>query len=80
MTSGGARSLASADEPVRRYFEHAVGGGAADARGVRLAMAGWIKVGRWLPFVADWEGGWWFGTERYDRFFEAEIRDAQILR
>jgi len=43
-------------------------------------MAGWIKVGRWLPFVADWEGGWWFGTERYDRFFEAEIRDAQILR
>ena len=24
--------------------------------------------------------GWWFGTERYDPFFEAEIRDAQILR
>jgi hypothetical protein len=23
--------------------------------------------------------GWWFGTDRYEPFFEAEITDAQIL-
>jgi hypothetical protein len=50
-------SLAGLDEPVRRYFTHAIHTGAPLRRGVRLGMRGRIKVGPpWLGFKADWEG------------------------
>jgi hypothetical protein len=45
--------LAGLDEPVRRYFSHAVSDGAALSNGVRIAMSGRIKVGLWLPFTAE---------------------------
>ena len=45
--------LAGLDEPVRRYFKHAIGDGAALPNGVRMAMSGRIKVGLWLPFTAE---------------------------
>jgi hypothetical protein len=45
--------LAGLDEPVRRYFSHAISDGAALPTGVRLAMSGRIKVGLWLPFTAE---------------------------
>jgi hypothetical protein len=44
--------LARLDEPVRRYFTHAISEGAA-VTGVRVTMAGRIKVARWLPFSAE---------------------------
>ena len=40
----------SLDEPVQRYFRHAIRNGARTGRGVRLAMSGRIRVGPWLPF------------------------------
>ncbi|MEA2380050.1 MAG: hypothetical protein QOH72_21 [Solirubrobacteraceae bacterium] len=45
--------LAGLDEPVRRYFSHAISDGAALPSGVRMAMSGRIKVGLWLPFTAE---------------------------
>ena len=45
--------LEGLDEPVRRYFSHAISDGAALPRGVRMAMSGRIKVGLWLPFTAE---------------------------
>ena len=45
--------LAGLDEPVRRYFIHAIGDGAWLPHGVRMAMRGRIKVGLWLPFTAE---------------------------
>jgi hypothetical protein len=48
-------TLAGLDEPVRRYFEHALHGDAHRARGVRLEMKGRIRAGRWLPFSARQE-------------------------
>ena len=45
--------LAGLDEPVRRYFSHAIVDGAALPKGVRMAMSGRIKVGLWLPFTAE---------------------------
>jgi hypothetical protein len=45
--------LAGLDEPVRRYFSHAISDGAALPSGVRIAMSGRIKVGLWLPFTAE---------------------------
>ena len=45
--------LAGLDEPVRRYFSHAIRDGAALPDGVRMAMSGRIKVGVWLPFSAE---------------------------
>jgi hypothetical protein len=42
----------SLPEPVRRYLTHAVPSGEAGVPGVRLTMAGRIKVGIWLPFTA----------------------------
>jgi hypothetical protein len=45
--------LAGLDEPVRRYFSHAISEGAALPNGVRMAMSGRIKVGLWLPFTAE---------------------------
>ncbi len=49
------KSLANLDEPVRRYFEHALAGGGAVATGVRLTMRGRIDVGRRLHFTAEQE-------------------------
>jgi hypothetical protein len=49
-------SLSNLDEPVRRYFNHALSPGARLSTGVRLTMEGRIKVGAWLPFTAEWEG------------------------
>jgi len=45
-------TLAGLDEPVRRYFNHAISGGAPLIDGVRMTMRGRIKVGVWLPFTA----------------------------
>ena len=45
--------LAGVDEPVRRYFSHAINDGAPLPQGVRMAMRGRIKVGLWLPFTAE---------------------------
>ena len=45
--------LADVDEPVRRYFSHAISDGAALPSAVRMAMSGRIKVGLWLPFTAE---------------------------
>ncbi len=47
--------LAGLDEPVRRYFTHAIGAGAPLSRGVRLKMAGRIKADLWVPFHAEEE-------------------------
>jgi hypothetical protein len=48
------RSLVSdLDEPVQRFFTHAIRDGAALGGGVRLRMTGRIKVGTWLPFSAE---------------------------
>jgi hypothetical protein len=41
------------DEPVQRFFAHAIRDGAAVGSGVRLGMTGRIKVGAWLPFTAE---------------------------
>ena len=49
-------ALAGLDEPVSRYFAHALAPGATVAPTMRLEMAGRIKVGIWMPFSADWEG------------------------
>jgi hypothetical protein len=40
------------DEPVRRYFSHAIRDGAVLHTGVRMTMSGRIKTGLWLPFTA----------------------------
>jgi hypothetical protein len=48
-------TLEGLDEPVRRYFEHALHGDADRARGVRLEMKGRIRAGTWLPFSAQQE-------------------------
>ncbi len=45
--------LAGLDEPVRRYFSHAISDGALLPSGVRMLMSGRIKVGVWLPFTAE---------------------------
>lgn len=44
------------DEPVRRYFGHALADGARLTRGVRLQLRGHIRVGTWLRFDSVWEG------------------------
>jgi len=49
----GSDMLVGLDEPVRRYFSHAIGGGALLPNGVLMAMRGRIKVGLWLPFSAE---------------------------
>jgi hypothetical protein len=48
-----ADMLAGVDEPVRRYFSHAISDGAPLPNGVSMAMSGRIKVGLWLPFTAE---------------------------
>jgi hypothetical protein len=49
-------ALSKLDEPVRRYFAHALQPGAALPSAMRLEMAGRIDVGIWLRFAARWEG------------------------
>lgn len=49
------RSLAGLDEPVRRYFDHALTGGAPVSPGMTLTMSGRIEVGRRLEFTATQE-------------------------
>jgi len=44
------------DEPVRRYFAHALAAGAPLSRGVRLDLSGHVRVGAWLRFTSTWEG------------------------
>ena len=44
------------DEPVRRYFGHALGDATPPAPGVRLRLSGRIRVGPWLRFASVWEG------------------------
>jgi hypothetical protein len=51
-----AAVLAGLDEPVRRYFTHALGDGAPLTRGARLRLGGTIKVGMWLRYDSVWEG------------------------
>jgi hypothetical protein len=46
-------ALSSCDEPVRRYFTHAIAHGAPLEPRMRLRMTGRIKVGLWLPFTAQ---------------------------
>ena len=57
MATDGARFdralLAGVDEPVRRYFTHAIAPGARLGTSLHLHMTGRIKVGRWLAFDAD---------------------------
>jgi hypothetical protein len=48
--------LADLDEPVRRYFAHALAPGAPVGGGMRLEMTGRIDVGFWMPFRGRWEG------------------------
>ncbi|MGA7396257.1 MAG: DUF6544 family protein [Solirubrobacterales bacterium] len=48
--------IAGLDEPVRRYFTHALVTGCRLGAGVQLEMSGRIKVGAWLPFDAEWRG------------------------
>jgi Family of unknown function (DUF6544) len=54
MTASGA-SLPGLDEPVRRYFEHAIRGGAHPTASMRMTMAGRVRAGLWLPFTARQE-------------------------
>ena len=44
--------LSTVPDPVRRYFERALGSDPRPARGAVLEMRGQIKLGRWLPFRA----------------------------
>jgi hypothetical protein len=45
----------SVQEPVQRYFRHAIRDGAVLPRRTRLTMHGQIKAGAWLPFSAEQE-------------------------
>jgi hypothetical protein len=47
--------LAGVDEPVRRYFTHAIATGAPLPRAMRLTMRGRVKADLWLPFRAEEE-------------------------
>jgi hypothetical protein len=49
----GPAALAGLDEPVRRYFLHAIDDGAELGTGIRWTMTGRIRVGPWLPFRAE---------------------------
>jgi hypothetical protein len=45
--------ISELDEPVQRFFGHAIRDGAALSLGMRVTMTGRIKVGTWLPFSAE---------------------------
>jgi hypothetical protein len=50
------RMVEGLDEPVRRYFLHALADGTRLSAGVRLRLSGRIRVGAWLRFRSVWEG------------------------
>jgi hypothetical protein len=52
ITRFDASALSSCDEPVRRYFTHAIAHDAPLEPRMRLQMTGRVKVGFWLPFTA----------------------------
>jgi hypothetical protein len=62
-------ALSSCDEPVRRYFTHAIAHGAPLEPRMRLRMTGRIKVGLWLPFTAqqDCDGSSFFWRAQVPR-------------
>jgi hypothetical protein len=72
--------LAGLDEPVRRYFEHALGARGPVAAGVRLTMSGRIDVGRWLDFTAEQEfrghAFEWRARAGWGRFKPLRVVDA----
>jgi hypothetical protein len=68
MTASGA-SPPGLDESVRRYFEHAIRGGAHPTASMRMTMAGRVRA-------SDVTVAWWFGASCEARFFEARILDA----
>lgn len=45
--------LAGLDEPVRRFFSHAITSGATVPGEIAMRMHGRIRVGAWLPFTAE---------------------------
>lgn len=49
-------ALGAVDEPVRRYFAHALADGAPLCSAARLRLRGSIRVGAWLRFDSVWEG------------------------
>lgn len=53
ITGFDASVLSSCDEPVRRYFTHAIAHETPLEPCMRLRMTGRIKVGLWLPFTAQ---------------------------
>ena len=53
ITRFDASALSSCDEPVRRYFTHAIAHETPLEPRMRLQMTGRIKVGTWLPFTAQ---------------------------
>jgi hypothetical protein len=48
-----ASIVSRCDEPVRRYFTHAIDQGAPLEAEMKLRMKGRIKIGLWLPFTAQ---------------------------
>jgi hypothetical protein len=73
ITRFDASALTSCDEPVRRYFTHAIAHGTPLEPRMRLQMTGRIKVGLWLPFMAqqDCDGSsfiWRAQVPRHVRF------------
>ena len=73
VTRFDASTLSSCDEPVRRYFTHAIAHGTPIEPRMRLRMKGRIKVGLWLPFKArqDCDGSsflWRATVPRHVRF------------
>ena len=48
--------MANLDEPVRRYFAHALAPGAPLGAGMLLTMEGRIKARAWMPYEAEWQG------------------------
>jgi hypothetical protein len=55
VRAAGPSEPSALDEPVRRFFDHALPTGVELDR-VRLEMHGRIRVRRWMPFTATWEG------------------------
>lgn len=48
-----AASLAHLDEPVQRYFRHAIADGAVLGSSAAVTMRGHIRTAKWLPFTAE---------------------------
>jgi len=46
-------TLEDLDEPVRRYFAHAIAEGAPLVEGVHVRLRGQIRLGTWLPFTSE---------------------------